>query len=438
MADIAPVEEVKAGSVSVWIRHAPRTVPANGKQTNGAGATALAESDSKTYDSFIVEYYQGRERRQTRCSKIEKARKLAKEVAQRLAADGAEAEFLTEFDRRTYVLARAEAKSLGLEVDMACHKLADLQKRIKNGTLEEAVTFFNEHGQRVRQGATTEAVYQEYLDHLEKRGAGEYHLRDVERIVGGFVRAFPGPIARTEAPDIDAFLGRLGGKARNKNNWRRGIIAFFNFAQKKSFLPRSLEHAADATSEFSDPRKMITTEEEATALLKRNDIYTPEEMRLILKAIGPTALRLTVEIKAFSGVRTEEIARLWWVMIDEKHDCIRVPDAVGKLNARIIPILPNLGKRLRDYAPDLKHGRVVADWSSANALWHAWKGAVEGAGVPYRRNAFRNSYISYRLAVLQSIDRVAAEAGTSPAMIKKNYLSRAPISREQAEEWFAL
>lgn len=437
MADVAPVEEVKAGSVTVWIRHAPRTVHAKRNQTNGVGATALAESDSKTYDSFIVEYYQGRKRRQTRCSKIEKARKLAKEVAQRLASDGVQAEFLTEFDRRIYVLAQAEATSLGLEVDTACHKLADLQKRLRKGTIEEAVTFFNDHGQQVRQGATSEEVYQQYLDHLEKRGAGEYYLRDVERIVGGFVSAFPGPIARIETPDIDDFLDRLGGKARNKNNWRRGIIGLFNFARKKNFLPKSLEHAAAATSEFSDPRKKITTEQEAAALLQRNDIYTPEEMRLILKATGP-ALRLALEIKAFSGVRTEEIARLWWVMIDEKDNCIRVPDAVGKLNARLVPILPNLGKRLRDYAPDLKHGRVVADWSSANSLWHAWKGAVEGAGIPYRRNVFRNSYISYRLAILEDIGRVAAETGTSPAMIKKNYLSRAPISRAQAAEWFAL
>lgn len=89
---------------------------------------------------------------------IEKARKLATEVAHRLASDGAEAEFLTEFDRRTYVLARAEATSLGLEVDTACQKLAHLQKRLKNGTLEDAVTFFNDHGQRVRRGATVEEV----------------------------------------------------------------------------------------------------------------------------------------------------------------------------------------------------------------------------------------------------------------------------------------
>src|ERR1039458_1157756 len=47
-------------------------------------------------------------------------------------------------------------------------------------------------------GATTEEVYQEYLQHLEKRGAGDYHVRDVERLVGGLVNAFPENKRRTD------------------------------------------------------------------------------------------------------------------------------------------------------------------------------------------------------------------------------------------------
>ncbi len=125
-------------------------------------------------------------------------------------------------------------------------------------------------------------------------------------------------------------------------------------------------------------------------------------------------------------------------MIDKKDICIRVPDAAGKIDARLVPILPNLGRRLGDCAADLKRGRVAAGWSSANSLWHAWEREVEKAGVPYRRNAFRNSYISFRLAIQQDINRVPWKTGTSPAMIKKNYVSRGPISRTQAVEWFTL
>ena len=60
------------------------------------------------------------------------------------------------------------------------------------------------------------------------------------------------------------------------------------------------------------------------------------------------------------------------------------------------------------------------------------------AGIRYKRNAFRNSYITYRLIVTEDIAKVAEETGTSPRMIKKNYQSRAAISRATAEEWFSL
>lgn len=431
-----PIAEISASSVTIPIYAAAVTVKKKLEQKAEADSKSDADgSEGKTYASFRVVYYEGTRRVFRRRNTLEKAKALAKELASQLACDGARARYLTEQDRRIYVLAQKAVQPLNLEIDQACRLYADLRNRVKGATLEEAVDFHNTFGQRVRHGATTEEVYQEYLQHLEKRGAGTYHVRDVEKIVGGFVSAFPGAIARIDTPDVDDFLGRLGGKSRNKNNWRRGIVAYFNFAQKKNFLPKNLEHAAAATSEFCDPRQQINTEEEATAILQRTDIYTPDEMRLILKATS-SVLRLTIEIKAFSGVRTEEIIRLWWVMADEKDKCIRVPDAVGKIDARLVLILPNLAKRLSDHPAEIKHGRVAAEWASANSLWHAWEREVEKAGVPYRRNAFRNSYISYRLAILQDINRVAEETGTSPEMIRRNYL--VPISRTVAEEWFAL
>jgi hypothetical protein len=161
-------------------------------------------------------------------------------------------------------------------------------------------------------------------------------------------------------------------------------------------------------------------------------------MRRILAAIDDDALRATLEIKAFSGVRTEEITRLWWVMVAEAEECIRVPDAVGKIKARRVPILPNLKARLAAHKIKLKKDRVAADWAKANALYHAWERATEKVGVPYKRNGLRNSYITYRLIITDNINLVAEECGTSPGMIKKNYQSRAAISRATAEEWFAL
>ncbi|MEI6078983.1 MAG: hypothetical protein WCS94_25645, partial [Verrucomicrobiota bacterium] len=127
-----------------------------------------------------------------------------------------------------------------------------------------------------------------------------------------------------------------------------------------------------------------------------------------------------------------------WVMVAEAEECIRVPDAVGKISARRVPILPNLKARLAGYKSEMKKDRVAADWVLANSLYHAWQRATEKAGVPYKRNGLRNSYITYRLIITDNINQVAEECGTSPNMIKKNYQSRAAISKATAEEWFAI
>jgi integrase len=201
-----------------------------------------------------------------------------------------------------------------------------------------------------------------------------------------------------------------------------------------------MPHAAERTTEFRDARMKIESEADALALLQPSDIYTPEEGRKILAVADESLLMPTIEIKMLSGVRTEEIVRLWWVMVAETEELIRIPDAVGKIEARRVPILPALARRLKNIPPETKRDRVAADWSIANSLYHAWKRVCKKAGVPYRRNAFRNSYFTYRLAILGAgeIKTVAEEGGTSVAMLEKNYLSRAPVSRAMAEEWFAL
>ena len=318
-----PVATVSVGSVAVPIYAAPVTVR---KAPDMDGA---ADEESKTYPSFQVAHYEGARRILQRRNSLDKAKALAKEIAGRLNRDGARAQFFTEKDRRIYTLAQLRSQPLGLEVDEVCRRYAGFQERLKTGTLDEAVSFYLAHGQRVRHGVTITEVYAEYLEHLARRGVGHYHLRDTKRYVGGVVEAFPGLISAVQTTDIDAYLMRLGGSARNKNNHRRAIISFFNFAQEKGFLPHGSLHAAAATTDYRDPRSQITSEQQAIDLLQPTDIYSPEEMRKILVEADDT-LRPTLEIKAFSGARTEEVTRLWWVMVAEAEGCLKVPDAVGK------------------------------------------------------------------------------------------------------------
>jgi integrase len=426
----------------VLVRHAPVTVRAAGRK-NGEGEElpkTEANGKLKTYDSYQIIYYEGSRRKIRRRSTPEEAKKRAKEIATRLPRLGPQADHLGEKDRRIYILASNTAKTVGLAVDEICRRYVELERRLKEGTLAQAVDFKNDHGQGIKDGILNEDIYRLYIADLEKRGVGDYHMRDIKRYVGGFVEAFPSALGTIQTENIDKHLAGLGGRSVNKNHHRDAIITYYNFAQEKGYLPYGMPHAAERTTEFHDPRKKITTEAQAVALLQPNDIYTPEEGRKLLAVSDEPLLMPTLEIKMLSGVRTEEIVRLWWVMVAEQEELIRILDAVGKIDARRVPILPALARRLARIKAEIKHDRVAVNWSIANSLYHAWKRLCKKAGVPYRKNAFRNSYFSYRLAILgnDKIKMLAEEGGTSVEMLKKNYLSRAPVSRAMAEEWFAL
>jgi len=79
------------------------------------------------------------------------------------------------------------------------------------------------------------------------------------------------------------------------------------------------------------------------------------------------------------------------------------------------------------YSAEAKPGRVSVDWPSANSLTRAWRRVIEKAGVPYQRNAFRNSYITYRLILTEDIAKVAEVPARGSSKITTG---RVPQSRE--------
>jgi hypothetical protein len=64
--------------------------------------------------------------------------------------------------------------------------------------------------------------------------------------------------------------------------------------------------------------------------------------------------------------------------------------------------------------------------------------ADRAQAIPFewKQNALRHSFITYRVADTQDINRVALEAGNSPQMIFRHY--RELATPEQARSWFAI
>jgi hypothetical protein len=71
-----------------------------------------------------------------------------------------------------------------------------------------------------------------------------------------------------------------------------------------------------------------------------------------------------------------------------------------------------------------------------NALGDRFERAAARAKVSWKRNGFRHSYISYRVAVLKDVPAVALECGNSPQVIFSNY--RALATDPEAKDWFSI
>jgi integrase len=283
-------------------------------------------------------------------------------------------------------------------------------------TLRQAVDFFLTHTRLVHSKATTSQIREEYLRELARRGAGFYHLRDTEKFLAKFVEKFPNEMIDITTAELDDWVVTFAGKARSKNNARNAICGFFNFAQRKDYLPREMDHAAKFLTFHRDPRPTISTEAEAVATTARQQVYTPDELRRMLAKATPD-VRVTLELKAFSGIRTEELVRLWWVLINEQTGAISITEAVAKIDRRTISMPENLRARLKAYAQEIKQDRVCKEWTLANSLYHAWLRVAREAEVSYKKNAFRNSFISYRLALTKDINSVAYDSGNSTQVL---------------------
>lgn len=252
-------------------------------------------------------------------------------------------------------------------------------------------------------------------------GAGDYHINDLSTRLKKFKEAFTGYIDEITTEQIDHWLKGLELEPRTQNNYRATVVQLFNYAKTNAkALAHWLPHAADSVIRVKEPTK-------------ETEIYTPAEMQKILNGLSGE-MRLCAAIRAFSGIRNEELFKLSWEELNLKEGWIKLKRATTKLRARrIIPITDNLKAWIGDSA---KTTGKVQDYSSAQTMSAAIAAAIGGTGVPMKRNALRNCYTSYRLGVLGDTAKVAKETGKSPQVIREEYLEL--VTPEQGREWFSI
>jgi integrase len=285
------------------------------------------------------------------------------------------------------------------------------------------------HGHGIRCKLVAEAVAEMIAAKTEK-GVSPTYLADLRYRLGTLEEAFRCNVNAITPDDLREFMNGLTLAPRGFNNTLATLRTFFAFAQDRGWLSKE----ADLLAGFEKRKEKAAPVE----------IFTPAEMAELL-ANCSADLRPCLALAAFAGLRSEEILRLDWSDVDRRPGFIEIAaDKAKTASRRLVPIMDNLVQWLA--ISERGDGRV---WRHSKAwFFESQRCTVKAVSAARRErskqapafgwkaNALRHSFISYRLAEIQDVNRVALEAGNSPRMIFQHY--RELCTPAEAKTWFAL
>jgi len=329
--------------------------------------------------------------------------------------------YASEFDgkdRLEYARAKDELKEFNLPLDKLAIEYKEARKLLDGVPLIEAARFYEKHNLRSIKRQSVAVAVDQMIAAKARKGVSDVYLGDLRYRLGVFREAFHCDVNAIAPDDVGAFFENLRLSPRSHNNFFRELRTFFAFAQRHEWLSKEVDLLCKVEKQI----------EKRTPV----EIFAPSELAAIL---GNASQEVTpcIALAAFAGLRSAEILRLDWSDIERRAGFIEVAAHKAKTAARrIVPIADNLAKWLVIAARD---GERV--WPhSKDRFFKALRNAADTAKIKWKQNALRHSFISYRLAEIQDVNRVALEAGTSPQMIFRYY--RELATPEQARTWFAI
>lgn len=411
--DKGPVKVIKQGSITVPIYETTNRIYRRNP------ATGQRELKSE-HPQFTLAYYQGNRRVRLKFTALADAEAKANEVLVNLANGDSEALKLTGNDRLAYVDACQELRRWkeGTRLHTAVADYVAAAKRLPDGvSLRECVDFFLKRHPSGLPRKTVREVLDELLATKTNAGKSDIYVKELRRRLGRFADAFQVPIAIVTGAQIEELLRKRGHAARTQNNERRLIVMLFKYAVKRGYLPKDhdelsgVERADDSGTDI--------------------EVFTPAELRKLLELARPEMVPY-LAIAAFAGLRAAEIDRLDWSEVNLAERFIEIKASKAKTaSRRLAPIPDNLLAWLTPYAQPF--GPVCNFERSDKQLFYY---LAPKAGLKWKRNGLRHSFISYRLAVVKDIGEVSLEAGNSAQMIFKHY--RQLVTEKQGNEWFSI
>jgi integrase len=383
----------------------------------GSAVVPIYRTESKGRVRFMLSYHRDGKRMRQAFTELVAAKKEALFVAQRIQSGMQHVTDLKPHERDSFKVAQAMLDKSGVPLVAAVEDYMRARELAGTESLAAMAEEYGRHFKKVIRHASTSAVVNEMLRQREQDGASQAYLRLLKTTLTRFATKFPGDLVNVDAHQIDTWLRSLNVALCTRNSMLRCIKIFFTFARSRNYLPEERNTAAENLK----ITKVVTDD---------MTIFDPETMAKLLHNAPPDLIPI-LAIGAFSGIRMAELDRLDWSAVDLERRIIELRAGQAKTGSRrVIPVTDNLAAWLE---PLERKGMVVPSVKAHHRAVAAHAAALK---IEWPRNVLRHSFISYRIAIVQSADQVALEAGNSATIIFKHY--RELTTESEADKWFGI
>ena len=290
-----------------------------------------------------------------------------------------------------------------------------------NELLAAARLWRDTHAADVERVTVSEAV-KRFLSSKEKAGVdtGASYEHCLNRLVVTFGMV---PIQSVTVTQLQTWLETIAHPV-SRNTHRKRIVALFRWCRENSLLPQSAKTEAERTGRAREADLEI-------------GILTVPQWRSILamiRAQHPDQLAVAV-LAGFTGMRRAELHEQKWSDIDLKRGLLRVTKAKRNTpSKRLVHLCPAAIQWLVSCEKTGEPDELVASPWSLDRIRTFCREAKPP--IPCPENAFRHSFISYRVAKTGNVAETALEAGNGPAIVHRHY--RELVAKQDGKAWFAV